>query len=301
MHILPLNLEFQNGRPDTPRASGSNRPNGLRASSASRAYRSSMARIICRPRSAMPRPNISPVTFRARCSSISTRSPTTPPICRICCLGLGQFGKAVGAARHRRNRHHRRLRRARAVLGAARVVDVPHHGREERVHPGWRPAGLEGGKPPDRTGRNKAQAYTTFNADMKTGAVAMHGDVQMALNGKDIQVVDARPAGRFAGQRSGAAPRPAPRPHAGRLQLLPSSELVENGKLVAPGAALRAALQEGRRRHSTSRSLPACGSGVSAVILALASRCASARSCRRSMTAPGRNGARGPICAVEKD
>ena len=39
----------------------------------------------------------------------------------------------------------------------------------------------------------------TFNAEMDTDAVAMHDDVQMALNDKETQVLDARSAGRFAG------------------------------------------------------------------------------------------------------
>ena len=38
-------------------------------------------------RSATPRRNISPRIFRARCSSISTPSPTPRPICRTCCPG----------------------------------------------------------------------------------------------------------------------------------------------------------------------------------------------------------------------
>jgi len=52
---------------------------------------------------------------------------------------------------------------------------------------------------------------------MNTGAVAMHGDVQMALNDKSVQVVDARSAGRFAAA-SRAASGTAFRPYAGRVQ-----------------------------------------------------------------------------------
>ena len=58
----------------------------------------------------------------------------------------------------------------------------------------------------------------TFRAKMNTEAVAMHSDVQMALNDGSAQVVDARSAGRFRRQRARAAPGPAFGPHAGLVQ-----------------------------------------------------------------------------------
>ena len=71
---------------------------------------------------------------------------------------------------------------------------------------------LDGGMPawkaegrPTEAGEVKRPARK-FNATMDTGAVAMLGDVQMALNDDSAQVVDARPAGRFAGRD------PEPRP-----------------------------------------------------------------------------------------
>jgi thiosulfate/3-mercaptopyruvate sulfurtransferase len=106
----------------------------------------------------------------------------------------------------------------------------------------------------------------TFNADMATGAVAMHSDVQMALNGKDVQVVDARPAGRFAGRD----PEPRPGLRSGHMPgafNVPSSELIENGKLASPeriAAAFKKAGVDVDKPIITS-----CGSGVSAVILSL--------------------------------
>jgi thiosulfate/3-mercaptopyruvate sulfurtransferase len=106
----------------------------------------------------------------------------------------------------------------------------------------------------------------TFNADMVTGAVAMHSDVQMALNGKDVQVVDARPAGRFAGRD----PEPRPGLRSGHMPgafNVPSSELIENGKLASPeriAAAFKKAGVDVDKPIITS-----CGSGVSAVILSL--------------------------------
>ena len=131
---------------------------------------------------------------------------------------------------------------------------------------------LDGGWPawkaenrPTEQGEPKRPA-ATFNADMRTNAVAMHSDVQMALNGKDIQVVDARPAGRFAGRDP--EPRPGLRPgHMPGAFNVPSSELVENGRLVSPeriAAAFRQAGVDPDKPIITS-----CGSGVSAVILSL--------------------------------
>ena len=69
-----------------------------------------------------------------------------------------------------------------------------------------------------------------FAADMDTGAVAMHADVQMALNDGSVQVVDARPAGRFAGRDP--EPRPGLRPgHMPGALNLPAAELIDNGRL----------------------------------------------------------------------
>jgi thiosulfate/3-mercaptopyruvate sulfurtransferase len=105
-----------------------------------------------------------------------------------------------------------------------------------------------------------------FNATMHTDAVAMMADVQMALNDDTMQVIDARPAGRFAGRDP--EPRPGLRPgHMPGAKNLPSTELVENGRLVSPeriAAAFKKAGIDTDRPIITS-----CGSGVSAVILAL--------------------------------
>jgi thiosulfate/3-mercaptopyruvate sulfurtransferase len=131
---------------------------------------------------------------------------------------------------------------------------------------------LDGGWPawkaenrPTEQGDAKRPA-ATFNADMQTNAVAGHSDVQMALNGKDIQVVDARPAGRFAGREP--EPRPGLRPgHMPGAFNVPSNELVENGRLVSPAriaAAFKKAGVDPDKPIITS-----CGSGVSAVILSL--------------------------------
>jgi thiosulfate/3-mercaptopyruvate sulfurtransferase len=131
---------------------------------------------------------------------------------------------------------------------------------------------LDGGLPawkaenrPLEQGDAKPDA-ATFNAEMATGAVSMHGDVQMALNGTDIQVVDARPQGRFAGRDP--EPRAGLRPgHMPGAFNVPSSELVENGRLVSPDKIAAAFKKAGV--DTDKPVITTCGSGVSAVILAL--------------------------------
>lgn len=107
----------------------------------------------------------------------------------------------------------------------------------------------------------------TFDARMETGAVAMQGDVQMALNDAGTQVVDARPAGRFAGRD----PEPRPGLRSGHMPgalNLPASELVENGRLVPSERIAQAFAKAGVDVDKPV--VTTCGSGVSAVILALA-------------------------------
>jgi thiosulfate/3-mercaptopyruvate sulfurtransferase len=131
---------------------------------------------------------------------------------------------------------------------------------------------LDGGLPAWLAEKRKVESGETkrssrsFNARMNTGAVAMDTDVLMALNDGGTQVVDARPAGRFAGRD------PEPRPgltggHMPGAKNVPSSELVDNGRLASKekiAAAFAKAGVDLDRPIITS-----CGSGVSAVILAL--------------------------------
>ncbi|HEY2756831.1 MAG TPA: 3-mercaptopyruvate sulfurtransferase [Pseudolabrys sp.] len=105
-----------------------------------------------------------------------------------------------------------------------------------------------------------------FNAEMDTHAVAMQVDVQMALNSGSAQIVDARPAGRFAGRD----PEPRPGLRGGHMPgalNVPSSELVENGRLVSPERIAQAFAKAGV--DTDKPIITSCGSGVSAVILAL--------------------------------
>ena len=131
---------------------------------------------------------------------------------------------------------------------------------------------LDGGLPawtaeghPTEAGEVKRQP-ATFNAEMNTRAVAMHDDIQMAINDGSVQIVDARPAGRFAGRD----PEPRPGLRGGHMPgalNVPSSSLVEGGKLVEP-ARIKAAFEKAGV-DLDKPVITSCGSGVSAVILSL--------------------------------
>ena len=110
------------------------------------------------------------------------------------------------------------------------------------------------------------RAPRKFNATMQTSAVAMDTDVMMAINDGKTQIVDARPAGRFAGRD------PEPRPglrggHMPGAKNIPSSALIENGRLVSADKIAAAFAKAGVDLDQPT--ISSCGSGVSAVILAL--------------------------------
>ncbi|HEY4141924.1 MAG TPA: 3-mercaptopyruvate sulfurtransferase [Pseudolabrys sp.] len=131
---------------------------------------------------------------------------------------------------------------------------------------------LDGGFPAWKTEGRKVEAgevkrpAAKFDAVMDTGAVAMLSDVQMAINDKSVQVVDARSAGRFAGRD----PEPRPGLRSGHMPTafnVPYTEIVENGRLASTdkiAAAFKKACVDTDKPIITS-----CGSGVTAVILAL--------------------------------
>ncbi len=110
------------------------------------------------------------------------------------------------------------------------------------------------------------RAPKQFNAEMDTGAVAMHTDVEMALNDGSAQVVDARSAGRFAGKD----PEPRPGLRSGHMPgsfNVPFAEIVEHGKLVSP-ERIKKAFEKGKV-DIDKPIITSCGSGVTAVVLAL--------------------------------
>ena len=111
------------------------------------------------------------------------------------------------------------------------------------------------------------RAPRRFHARMAAGAVASLGEVQAALAGTSVQVVDARPADRFAGE----APEPRPglrRGHMPGARNVPYTALIENGTLVS-AERIRAALAAGGVDVDTPI-ITSCGSGVTAATLWLA-------------------------------
>jgi thiosulfate/3-mercaptopyruvate sulfurtransferase len=131
---------------------------------------------------------------------------------------------------------------------------------------------LDGGLPAWKTEGRPVEAGTvkrpkkTFNAEMDTGAVAMVTDVQMALNDKSAQVVDARSAGRFAGREP--EPRAGLRPgHMPGALSVPFTEIVENGRLASPERISQAFKKAGVDPDKPV--ITSCGSGVTAAILTL--------------------------------
>ncbi len=107
----------------------------------------------------------------------------------------------------------------------------------------------------------------SFKAEMNTGAVAMLGDVQMALNTHGAQVVDARAADRFRGE----APEPRKGLSSGHIPgsfNVPFAGVVENGTLASP-ERIREAFAKGKV-DLDKPVIASCGSGVTAAVLWLA-------------------------------
>ena len=129
---------------------------------------------------------------------------------------------------------------------------------------GGLPAWKQEGRPLDIGEVKRPQR--TFNAEMDTGAVAMLSDVQMALNDSSAQVVDARSAGRFAGTE----PEPRAGLRSGHMpgaRSVPSTEIIENGRLASPENIAAAFKKAGI--DTDKPIITTCGSGVTAVILAM--------------------------------
>jgi thiosulfate/3-mercaptopyruvate sulfurtransferase len=126
--------------------------------------------------------------------------------------------------------------------------------------PAWKAEGR-----PSEAGEVKRPARK-FNATMDTGAVAMVADVQMALNDGSAQVVDARATGRFAGREPD--PRPGLRPgHMPGALNVPFTDIVENGRLASREKIATAFAKAGVDLDKPT--ITTCGSGVTAVVLAL--------------------------------
>jgi thiosulfate/3-mercaptopyruvate sulfurtransferase len=105
-----------------------------------------------------------------------------------------------------------------------------------------------------------------FKAAMNTAAVANLVDVQMALNDDSVQVVDARSAGRFTGKE----PEPRAELRSGHMPgaaNVPYTELMENGRLASPEKIAKVFAAHGVDTNKPT--ITTCGSGVTAVVLAL--------------------------------
>jgi thiosulfate/3-mercaptopyruvate sulfurtransferase len=129
---------------------------------------------------------------------------------------------------------------------------------------GGLPAWKQEGRPTEAGDVNRPTRK--FNASMDTGAVAMLTDVRMALSDESAQVVDARSAGRFAGTE----PEPRPGLRSGHMPgalSVPSTEMVENGRLASADKIAAAFKKAGV--DTDKPIITTCGSGVSAVILAM--------------------------------
>jgi thiosulfate/3-mercaptopyruvate sulfurtransferase len=103
-----------------------------------------------------------------------------------------------------------------------------------------------------------------FTARFNRGAVADVEDMKKALARPDIQVVDARSAGRFAG----TAPEPRPGLKSGHMPgafNLPYDTLLEDGRLVAPETIRGKFAEAGVDLDKPV--VTSCGSGVTAAVL----------------------------------
>jgi thiosulfate/3-mercaptopyruvate sulfurtransferase len=121
------------------------------------------------------------------------------------------------------------------------------------------------GRPIETGAVNRARK--TFRAQRAPAAVASLSDVQAALAGDAVQVVDVRPADRFRGD----APEPRPGLRSGHMPgalNVPYTGLIQNGALASP-QQLAQALEAGGV-DIDKPIIASCGSGVSAATLWLA-------------------------------
>lgn len=116
---------------------------------------------------------------------------------------------------------------------------------------------LESGKPDIRHGH--------FTASLDEGAVADKGYVSGIVHSEGHEIVDARPASRFAGED--AEPRPGVMPgHIPGSRSLPQTALFNPDNSWKRGDALRAAFEEAGVDLAKPM-VTTCGSGVTAAVL----------------------------------
>jgi thiosulfate/3-mercaptopyruvate sulfurtransferase len=129
---------------------------------------------------------------------------------------------------------------------------------------------LDGGLPKWRAEGRPLQAGTVaraprkFRAELNSTVVAGVAEVKRALAQKSAQVVDARPANRFRGE----APEPRAGVRSGHMPgalNVPSTELVEDGRLIAPERIAQVFAAGGV--DLSQPVITSCGSGVTAATL----------------------------------
>jgi thiosulfate/3-mercaptopyruvate sulfurtransferase len=111
------------------------------------------------------------------------------------------------------------------------------------------------------------RAPRSFRARQAPAAIASLAEVQAALAGDAVQVVDVRPANRFRGE----VPEPRPGLRSGHMPgalNVPYTALIENGALVPPARIAQALAAGGVDLEKPI--IASCGSGVSAATLWLA-------------------------------
>ncbi len=131
---------------------------------------------------------------------------------------------------------------------------------------------LDGGLPKWRAeGRPIVQGTPTpeprtFKAKLDAAAVADLAAIRSAIDSGSAQVLDARPAARFAGE----APEPRPGLASGHIpgsHNLPFDRIVKEGRMVEPALVRQALVEAGIDPEKPI--ITTCGSGVSAAILSL--------------------------------
>ncbi|HEV7415458.1 MAG TPA: 3-mercaptopyruvate sulfurtransferase, partial [Tianweitania sediminis] len=126
---------------------------------------------------------------------------------------------------------------------------------------GWKAAGLP------LTGEVTKIAPCVFDVDHHPERVASFGDMQEAVRTGDLQIADARPAGRF----KGTDPEPRAGMRGGHMpgaRNVPAAALSQDGKLLSP-EALRETF-EAAGLDLNKPVVTTCGSGVTAAVVSLA-------------------------------
>ena len=176
------------------------------------------------------------------------------------------FAKAVGAMGVSNQDHI-------VVYDGAGLFAAPRVWWTFRVMGATRVSILEGGAPKWQaeqrawTDQASIKPAKTFTPHFDASEVADLGAVKTALQSKNAQIIDARPAARFRGE----APEPRPGLASGHM---PGSFNVQFADIVAEGRLMsRDAIVAAFEKAGVNLAEPiitSCGSGVSAAILALA-------------------------------